>query len=103
MLSKFEDSTLAIRTSGDGDNVVGILDGGNDTSGEDDFLPDFANIDNVNTYWIDIILINAIIVFETVHAYRLVFACRHRGSCPCHSSLFQDAIEQTTEVGYLHR
>lgn len=50
VLSKLEDGTLAIGTSRDGDNVVGILDGGNHTGGKDDLFPDFSDVDDVDTY-----------------------------------------------------
>jgi hypothetical protein len=50
MLREFKDGTLTVGTSGDCDDIIGILDGGNDTGSKNNLLPDFANIDYVNSY-----------------------------------------------------
>lgn len=36
---ELQDSTLAVRTSGDDTDISGVVDGGDDTSGQDDLLP----------------------------------------------------------------
>jgi hypothetical protein len=47
--SELEDGTVTVRTSRDDANIVGVLDGSDDTGGEDDLLPGLSNVDNVDT------------------------------------------------------
>ena len=46
---EFQHSSLSIRSCADNGNICGILDGCNDTRSEDDFLPGFADVDDVDT------------------------------------------------------
>jgi hypothetical protein len=39
---------VAVGAGGDGDDVVGVLDGGDDTGGEDDLFPGLANVNYVD-------------------------------------------------------
>jgi len=47
--SELEDGTVTVRTSRDDANIVGVLDGSDDTGGEDELLPGLSNVDNVDT------------------------------------------------------
>lgn len=47
--SELEDGTVTVRTSRDNANIVGVLDGSDDTGSEDDLLPGLSNVDNVDT------------------------------------------------------
>src|ERR1700733_13119034 len=46
--SKFEDCTVSVRASRDNAYIIRILDGCNDTSSKDEFLPCFPNVQEVN-------------------------------------------------------
>ena len=48
--SELQDSAVSVRTGGDDTDVARVLDGGEDTGGEDNLLPGLANVDNVDTY-----------------------------------------------------
>lgn len=45
----FEDGTVAVGTSRDDTDIVGVLDSGNDTGGENEFFPGLSNVKEVNT------------------------------------------------------
>lgn len=47
--SVLEDGTVAIWARRDDTDVVGVLDGGNDTGSENDLLPSLADVDEVDT------------------------------------------------------
>ena len=49
--SVLEDSTVTVRTGRDYANVVGVLDGSEDTSSEDNLLPSLADVDDVDSWW----------------------------------------------------
>lgn len=49
MLCKFEYSALTVWTCGDYDDVAGIWDGGDYTSGEDQLFPGLSNVDNMDS------------------------------------------------------
>ena len=46
---ELEDRTVSVRAGRNYTDVVGVLDGGDDTSGEDELLPGLANVDDVDT------------------------------------------------------
>ena len=45
---ELQDRAVAVRTGGDDTDVVRVLDGGDDTSGEDELLPGLADVDDVD-------------------------------------------------------
>lgn len=45
---EFENGSVTVRTSGDDDDVARVLDGGDDSSGEDELLPSLADVDHVD-------------------------------------------------------
>jgi len=47
---ELEDSTVTVGTGRDHANVVGILNSGNDASGEDKLLPGLANVEDMDAY-----------------------------------------------------
>jgi hypothetical protein len=46
----FEDGSVTVRARRDGADVVGILDGGDDTGSEDELFPGLANVDQVDPF-----------------------------------------------------
>lgn len=46
---ELEDRTVSVRAGRNYTDVVGVLDGGDDASGEDELLPGLANVDDVDT------------------------------------------------------
>ena len=46
---ELKDRTVAIRTSRDDTDIVGVLNSGNDTGGENELFPGLANVDEVDT------------------------------------------------------
>ena len=98
MLSKFKNSTLAIGTSGNCDNVTRILDSGDNSGSENDLLPDFSNVNDVDTYRIVPGMRSEPLKERRrkgVQTHRLAVAYRHKESSLCHSSWFQYEPEQT--------
>jgi len=51
MCGKLQDRSLSIRSCADNGDICGILDGCNDAGREDDFLPGFADVDDMDTVW----------------------------------------------------
>lgn len=49
MLSKFENGTLTVGTSGNDHNIGRVLDGSDYSGSKDNLFPYFANIDDINT------------------------------------------------------
>ena len=45
---EFEDGALTVGTSGDDADIVGVLDSSDDSCSEDDLLPSFPNVNNVD-------------------------------------------------------
>ena len=43
-----EDGTVTVGTSRDDTDIVGVLNSGNDTGGENELFPGLANVDDVN-------------------------------------------------------
>ena len=48
-MGELEDSTHSVRTGGDGNDVLGVLDGDNDTGSEHEFLPGLSDVKDVDT------------------------------------------------------
>lgn len=48
----FEDSTVSVGAGRDNANIVGVFDGSDDTSSEDELLPGLSNVQDVDT-WIE--------------------------------------------------
>ena len=46
---EFQDCPLSIRSGADNSDICGILNGCDNPSSKDDFLPGLANVDDVNT------------------------------------------------------
>lgn len=46
--SVLEDGTVAVGSRRDDNDIVGVLDGGNDTGSEDKLLPGLSNVQNVD-------------------------------------------------------
>jgi hypothetical protein len=49
VLTVFESGTHSVRTGRDGDNILRVFDGSNNTGGEHELLPSLADVDNVDT------------------------------------------------------
>ena len=45
----FEDSSVSVRSSRDDTDVVGVVDGSEDTGGHDELLPGFADVEDMDT------------------------------------------------------
>lgn len=48
--SHLEDSSVTVRSGRDDSNVVGVLDGGEDSGSEDELLPGLADVEDVDTW-----------------------------------------------------
>lgn len=49
MSSVLEHSSLTVWSSRDGTDILWVLNGGDDSSGENDLLPGLSNVDNVDS------------------------------------------------------
>jgi len=48
--SHLEDSSVTVRSSRDDGNVIGVVDGGEDSGSEDELLPGLTDVEDVDTW-----------------------------------------------------
>lgn len=65
--SVLEDGSVSVRSSRDDTDIVGVVDGCEDTGSEDDLFPSLANVDDVDTWVSDNDLVRLVPTFTRQH------------------------------------